>query len=356
MHINYSDKRPKYTKVTQSIQEQIACGHYSNQLPSEANFCKQFGVSRVTVRTALQLLKEEGIIQSRHGKGYFVTKVGMARSIRALPLPRLFAVKSERLNSYNSRIIMAIEKACSDTGLGLNIFYSSRADGLRDKLSAIAEGAHAPEVKGVILFEYYLPEEVRTLQCSWGAEKPVISIGHRILDSVSSLTHDTYSIGEISAQFLLSKGCDNIFIFQSETPIPEVEQRIRAAREICTESGISSAVIRCGWRPEDIQASVSEHIPKFQQCMPGLLFFRDTQARAAVNYLVRAGLTPGEHFETMGFGHFSDMNADRFHTIDADMEHIAYKACVDFIRQVIHGNNKPIHYVNHDFKTIEAGF
>ena len=346
----------KYSKLEKYIREQISRGSYVDRLPSENDLCLKFDVSRVTVRAALQVLKEDGIIQSLRGKGYFVTKDGVSLSTRSLPQPRLFAVKSERLNSYNSKIIMAIEKACSDAGMGLNMFYSAPTGRGADRLPSIVDGAQAPGVKGVVLLDYYLPKEVRVMQRSWGSSTPVLSIGHRILDSVSSLTQDTHRIGEISTQFLLYKGCDKLFVFQSESQLPEVKQRVQAAREVCTAAGISFVVVQCGWNPEDVQASVLSHISEFHQCKPGLLFFRDTQARAAVSSLVRAGLVPGKDFEAMGFGHFGEMNNRLFHTINAGVEHAVYEACVDFARQAVNGENKPRHHVNDDFEIIDAGF
>jgi GntR family transcriptional regulator len=51
------------------------------QLPSEAALAAHYGVSRVTVRTALSSLEKAGFIRIRHGKGSFVTH--LLPSIRA---------------------------------------------------------------------------------------------------------------------------------------------------------------------------------------------------------------------------------------------------------------------------------
>ncbi len=44
----------------------------SSRLPSEAELCKQFNVSRPVVRQALAALREEGLVSSRRGSGSFV--------------------------------------------------------------------------------------------------------------------------------------------------------------------------------------------------------------------------------------------------------------------------------------------
>lgn len=46
------------------------------KLPSEHALCQQYHVSRQTVRAALSLLSEEGLIEKRHGSGSFSTGLG----------------------------------------------------------------------------------------------------------------------------------------------------------------------------------------------------------------------------------------------------------------------------------------
>jgi DNA-binding GntR family transcriptional regulator len=60
--------------VAQTLRERIGAGQYGSggTIESEAELGKQFGVSRVTVRRALELLREEGLLASRKGAGWFV--------------------------------------------------------------------------------------------------------------------------------------------------------------------------------------------------------------------------------------------------------------------------------------------
>lgn len=45
-----------------------------DQLPSESQLVAHYGVTRVTVRRAFELLKSEGVVVAEHGRGFFVRR------------------------------------------------------------------------------------------------------------------------------------------------------------------------------------------------------------------------------------------------------------------------------------------
>lgn len=63
-----------YTQVLEQVKSMIAQGVYKkgDLLPSEKELIEMMGVSRITVRKALQILSEAGVIETRKGKGSFV--------------------------------------------------------------------------------------------------------------------------------------------------------------------------------------------------------------------------------------------------------------------------------------------
>ncbi|MEH7502598.1 GntR family transcriptional regulator [Neobacillus drentensis] len=64
-----------HLKVKDAIIQLINDGEYkpNSQLPTEAEFCEKYGVSRTTVRTALQQLTMEGYVYRKRGSGTFVS-------------------------------------------------------------------------------------------------------------------------------------------------------------------------------------------------------------------------------------------------------------------------------------------
>jgi GntR family transcriptional regulator len=71
-------QRPLYRRLLGSIDTRIRRGDWSTgaQLPSERALCEQFGVSRSTVRQALDQLSRAGVLERVQGRGTFVTTRG----------------------------------------------------------------------------------------------------------------------------------------------------------------------------------------------------------------------------------------------------------------------------------------
>ena len=66
---------PLYKQIVLSLRDDIAAGKYrpGDKLPSEAELMYEFGVSRITVRSAVKELEESGLVVRARGKGTFVS-------------------------------------------------------------------------------------------------------------------------------------------------------------------------------------------------------------------------------------------------------------------------------------------
>ena len=65
--------KSKYMSLMESIRQQILSGAIpaGAKLPSEYELVEKYQVSRHTVRKALSILENEGLVEAHHGKGTF---------------------------------------------------------------------------------------------------------------------------------------------------------------------------------------------------------------------------------------------------------------------------------------------
>lgn len=64
----------RYRVIADDVRARIQSGEFAggHLLPSESELSQQFGASRVTVRKALDALRDEGLVDARQGFGWFV--------------------------------------------------------------------------------------------------------------------------------------------------------------------------------------------------------------------------------------------------------------------------------------------
>jgi len=71
---------PKYEQTYRAVLARLKSGRYpvGGRLPTEKELAEQFAVSRVTVRRALEMLVQDGYVESRQGSGYTVLTLSPA--------------------------------------------------------------------------------------------------------------------------------------------------------------------------------------------------------------------------------------------------------------------------------------
>jgi GntR family transcriptional regulator len=75
---------PRYYAIEQALRARVAKLAPGDPLPSDAELCEEFGVSRMTARNAMARLVQEGIVRRIPGRGTFVAEQPVHRQAGSL--------------------------------------------------------------------------------------------------------------------------------------------------------------------------------------------------------------------------------------------------------------------------------
>ncbi len=76
----------RYQEIANAIRERVQQGSYAagRLLPSEAELSGEFDASRVTIRRALETLRDDGLVDARQGFGWFVAAEPLRQTLGQL--------------------------------------------------------------------------------------------------------------------------------------------------------------------------------------------------------------------------------------------------------------------------------
>jgi len=138
---------PRYHKLAMTLAGRIGKGEYpiGDLIPGEEQLCREFGLSRYTVRSALRQLQDAGLIQKRNGIGTQVIATAPSRTfahtIGSIDEVQQYALDT-RLTGHKTALVtaddlLAQELRC-DVGQRLLRITAVRVAGGNDRGEVIA--------------------------------------------------------------------------------------------------------------------------------------------------------------------------------------------------------------------------
>ncbi len=166
-------KRPLYLQVSDTLREEIVSGVYpvGARLPTEDALCDRFSVSRYTVREALRLLREDGLVSSRKRAGTVVTPPRLTGSDiqQVMSINDLLALGSDTVFKIDS-----IQTVTADAQLSLRAGMPEGEEWLRVQGFRYAENATAPSCRTEFYINRAYAAVGRLLQRHQGPVFPLI--------------------------------------------------------------------------------------------------------------------------------------------------------------------------------------
>lgn len=125
--VDKTNKIPLYLQMMNKLIKQIEEKVYEEheKLPSEREFCELYGLSRITVRQALQELTLEGYIYKEHGKGTFVAPKSYNQKLVKL---YSFTEEMKKLGKTPRTKVMSFQKMIVDERLATKMKLQPRAE------------------------------------------------------------------------------------------------------------------------------------------------------------------------------------------------------------------------------------
>jgi GntR family transcriptional regulator of arabinose operon len=135
---------PLYRQLSERLRREISTGtrEPGERLPSERDLAATHELSLNTVRQALQLLQEDGLVERRHGAGTFVLDPAVRHG------PALVGVIVPTVKSFFGEIVLGIEDGLRSEGHRM-LLYCAGYDAERER-EALRE-ARAAGVDGLLM-------------------------------------------------------------------------------------------------------------------------------------------------------------------------------------------------------------
>jgi DNA-binding GntR family transcriptional regulator len=112
--IDRGSYEPAYMQLVNILRQSIACGALrpGDQLPSESQLCERYNVSPMTVRRAINILADQGVVNAEQGRGTFVKPVALsAATFQLTELENLFSDHEHTfVDLLETRIVSADER------------------------------------------------------------------------------------------------------------------------------------------------------------------------------------------------------------------------------------------------------
>lgn len=340
--------QPLYLEVYQRLRDAIHSGAYrvGDRMPAEAELTKQLGVSPITLKRAMDLLRDDGYVTRRPRLGTVVVSETATTAVAARkgPAPLIGCVLTEFDDTFGTRVLAGLLDA---SGSAAHLVVK-RSLGDRAAEGELVRSLVADGVTGLILepssSQYVAPAVLELLTQSF----PVVILD-RVFDGVpvSSVCSDNVAAGSKAAEALFAAGHEHVGLVSASTAVSTVQDRLdgvvaaHATRHVPFDPArqfreVRSTVPGSGVAPDD---DVVE-LEKFLAAHPEVTGLVATEYKIAVllrEAAQRAGRTVPDDLGIVCFDHpeaFYDQAQYRFTHVRQDEARMGSEAVALVLAQL----------------------
>lgn len=202
-----------YFSVKNLLLKEIRSGRFQKLLPTEHELCELYNVSRATIRSALQELKNDNIIRTVHGRGTFINKSGQQLKMRLDKFKGFYQLIQE--SGHNPSVVEIKNSEIDGIELDHNlpeIFFTG-------KVILFERLVYGDDIPAVYLKEFIPKSLIKD-------DADLENLANSIYDMVYQITKEQvyYTISEI-VPTLSDNKISKIFRIEHEEPLIMVKEK-----------------------------------------------------------------------------------------------------------------------------------
>lgn len=289
---------PKYKILYKQMKEDVLAGAYrpGEKLPCERDLCAKYGVERVTLRHALELLGGDGLIEKKAGVGSFVKSVE-PESARTRPTI-VFSMKRHvndilhNVHAFNAMLFFTLEQQCHQRGYSL--IYAGVEN---DEIAVLNYDRQT--LAGAMLISHH--SETAT-QATLQTGVPTICVNHYAPNAISILPDNEKGIGD-GVRYLNVLGHTRIGFITGDLLMINARERLSGYRHALFDLGlpVEEELIREGTWTFDSGVQATKALLALDRPPTVILTSSDEMALGAMEAIHQAGLRIPQDISVMGF-------------------------------------------------------
>ncbi len=338
----------KYKEIAATLRCQIGTGEYppDTLLPTEQQLCLHFGVSRQTIRAALQCLVEEGLIRRRQGSGSRVlhhreTPANSQRTIAIITtnitdyiFPGVLR-EAEAILSANScatLLYATSNQVAQERRILLDLLAQKNIDGIL--VEGTKTALHNPNL------DLYRKFQAR------GIPFVFFHGGYRDLEGAVSILDDNYHGGRMLVEYLAEKNHKRIAgIFKNDDI--QGQQRYAGFMDALRDRGLPMADESIFWYSTEYRELLAANVelmdriitPVLKDCT-AVVCYNDQVANTLLEHLVSRGVRVPEDMAVVSFDNsFYSNLASRRITSLSHGEHNVGRTAAEALIRLLDGEN-----------------
>lgn len=211
-----------------------------DQLPTEPELAEHFGVSRSTIREALKLLEQDGLVNAIQGRGRFLSALGSLSIERPVTIYESITEMLQGLGYEVTNVVLSVDEDVADAAVADALGIDEGDPVIR--LVRLRLGGDEPMVLSInVVRRAALPGPIAYRDWGVSVTKTLEGHGHAIVSSVARISAANLP-EEYAAKFDLAKY--DPWLVVEETCITREGLRVLYALDYHRSSEIAFNVIR----------------------------------------------------------------------------------------------------------------